>query len=238
MGGQSGSVPLCNEPSVAPRGARLTPCVLSTSAAKAQNSPTSQHVTPAFFFPRLHARRSTKDSTERWSSERPKLASTGSWRNWSQAHTPWPEMPDEFCLGEGSDMMFAICPPGHQPASLPRPAPRLPDQAPVGRSRRPSPSPRPRPPKCARPRTIAPRPLVAPRLSPSPPSPPRPLPAPLPFFPISSSRSTIGPLTSGPAPPDLAQSGYRVSNETCPRPFIAAAKPSVESAGRSAIFVA
>jgi hypothetical protein len=48
------------------------------------------------------------------------------------------------------------------------------------------------------------------------PGPPRPLPVPLPFFPISSSRSTIGPLTSGPAPPDLAQSGYRVSNETCP----------------------
>ena len=47
------------------------------------------------------------------------------------------------------------------PRRLPQPALRLPDQAPVGRSRWPSPCAQPRPPKCARPRTIAP-----PRLSP------------------------------------------------------------------------
>jgi hypothetical protein len=56
------------------------------------------------------------------------------------------------------------------PRRLPRPALRLPDQAPVGRSRRPSPCSHPRPPNCARPRTIAPRPSVAQWLPPSPPA--------------------------------------------------------------------
>ena len=42
------------------------------------------------------------------------------------------------------------------PRRLPRPTLRLPDQAPVGRSRRPSPCAQPRPPNRARPRTIAP----------------------------------------------------------------------------------
>ncbi len=65
-----------------------------------------------------------------------------------------------------SPLKDAVSWPG-DPRRINRPAPTLSESAPVGRRRRLPPNAQPRPPKCARPRTIAPRPPFAPRLSPS-----------------------------------------------------------------------